>query len=164
MGQADVDHRAAELARRLVEARSTGIPVPRAPDLAPSLGHAVRTTSIALLTDDGTIPITAYKVSLSTGTWGALTADVVLGEPVSLPRRAAIDPLLEGELAFLVDTELSADCSVDEVLAGCRVAVAIEVADSRWEGWHPGDPASFVPPTGAGDRGGQRSQWLAHLG
>ena len=102
-----------------------------------------------MLTNGGAIPIAGYKVSLSTPTWGALTDDVVVTGAASLRREMLIDPLLEGELAFLVERELSPDSTLDDIVDGCRVAPAIEIADSRWEGWHPSVPGRFVVPSGA---------------
>jgi 2-keto-4-pentenoate hydratase len=72
---------------------------------------------------------------------------VVFQGPTSLPRRSVIDPLLEAELVFLVESALSPDSSIDDILDGCRVAAGIEIADSRWEGWLPRDPDRFVVPT-----------------
>ena len=102
-----------------------------------------------MLTNGGAIPIAGYKVSLSTPTWGALTDDVVVSGDASLPRETLIDPLLEGELAFVVERQLSPDSTLDDIVDGCRVAPAIEIADSRWEGWHPSVPGRFVVPSGA---------------
>jgi 2-keto-4-pentenoate hydratase len=144
-----IDRDGLELARRLTEARSTRVPVPRPTNLASTMARAVRRRCIEILTNEGSIPIAGYKVSLSTPTWGALTDKVVLTSGASLPRRALIDPLLEGELAFVVETELSPSSTLADIVDGCSVAPAIEIADSRWEGWHPSAPARFVVPSGA---------------
>lgn len=144
-----IDSEGFELAERLTEARSTRVPVPRPSNLSQSMASVVRQRCIEMLTNEGTIPIAGYKVSLSTPTWGALTDDVVLRGAASLPRRALIDPLLEGELAFVVESEVSPDSTLDDIVHACRVAPAIEIADSRWEGWHPSAPGRFVIPSGA---------------
>jgi 2-oxo-hept-3-ene-1,7-dioate hydratase len=113
------------------------------------MARAVKQASIELLTEHGTRPVAGYKVSLSTGSWGALTDDVVLQGPASLARSRAIDPLLEGELVFVADAELTSANSVDDIVRSCRVAPGIEIADSRWEGWLPSAPDRFVVPNGS---------------
>ena len=135
---------AAELARRLIEARASLVPAPRPADLPMSLAVAVRDRCIAALSE--TSPIAGYKVSLSTGAWGVLTTDMVRGNGAQISRTTLFDPLLECELVFLADHDLRPGSSSDDILDSCRVAPGLEIADSRWEGWRPSDGASFVPP------------------
>jgi 2-keto-4-pentenoate hydratase len=144
-----VDREAADLARRLVQARASRVPVPRPSRLSQATAAAAREKCIELLTDDGRIAIAGYKVSLSTGTWGALAADVVVRGVASLPRASLIDPLLECELAFVVEAELPAPSTRDDILDRCLVGPAIEIADSRWEAWRPSDPERFAVPSAA---------------
>jgi len=47
------------------------------------------------------------------------------------------DPMLEMEVVFLVDKEVSPNDSVEDVMKKCRVAPGIEVPDGRYEDWFP---------------------------
>ena len=141
--------KARELAEALLVAAASGEQIPRPVDLDLPTARAVRALCIEGLTTGRGARVGAYKVSLSTGTWGALPEDAVLFGETVLPRRSFNDPLLEGEIAFLARSDLAPGCSVDEVLARCLVAPAIEVADSRWEDWCPSDPKRFVVPNAA---------------
>jgi len=46
-------------------------------------------------------------------------------------------PMLEMEVVFLVDQEVSPNDSVEDVMKKCRVAPGIEVPDGRYEDWFP---------------------------
>jgi len=46
-------------------------------------------------------------------------------------------PMLEMEVVFLVDQEVSPNDSVENVMKKCRVAPGIEVPDGRYEDWFP---------------------------
>ncbi|PJH58650.1 hydratase, partial [Salmonella enterica subsp. enterica serovar Typhimurium] len=45
--------------------------------------------------------------------------------------------MLEMEVVFLVDQEVSPNDSVEDVMKKCRVAPGIEVPDGRYEDWFP---------------------------
>jgi 2-keto-4-pentenoate hydratase len=137
---------AAGLARELVDARSSLVPVARPDNLSLAAARAIKTETLRQLTADGTRAIVGYKVSLG-ATWGALTDDVAFTGPTELPRDDFFDPLLEGELVFLADAVLDSDSSIDDILDRCRVASGIEIADSRWKDWLPRDPSHFRIPS-----------------
>jgi 2-oxo-hept-3-ene-1,7-dioate hydratase len=143
-----MSRRQEEAARHLFDARRTRVPVPRVRGLSSSDGALIKHEHIRLLTDDQRRGIGGYKVSLATGAWGALTEDVVLSSPATLPRLSAIDPLLEGEVVFVVESALAATSTMEEIQRGCRLAAGVEIADSRWEGWHPSDRGRFVGLSG----------------
>ena len=135
------------LAADLIKARESLSPVAVPINLSPETARQVRQRCIDMLTTSRSIAIGAYKVSLSTATWGALPLDSVHIGNTKLDRGSFFDPLLEGELAFLVERELKTGCTVEDVLESCKVACAIEIADSRWQGWCPSTWDQFVHPT-----------------
>lgn len=135
---------AAELARRLTEARASGVAIPRPPELDLAMAFDVRSACIDLMSGEG--PLAAYKVSLSTSTWGALPRGRVVEGDARIARSALFDPLLEAEIAFRIDRPIGPDPSIDEILDACSVAPAVEVADSRWVGWCPSERERFVIP------------------
>jgi 2-keto-4-pentenoate hydratase len=144
----DVDQGgAADLARRLTEARSSGIAIPRPPALDLAMARDVRSACIDLLDREGLVAV--YKVSLSTSTWGALPSRRVVEGDARIARSTLFDPLLEAEIAFRIDRPIGAYPDVAEILDACSVAPAVEVADSRWVGWRPSERERFVIPDAA---------------
>jgi 2-keto-4-pentenoate hydratase len=70
--------------------------------------------------------------------FGALPPSRVLRDgAVTLDLGEFFCPVVEPELVFIADEDLSPAASLDEVLAKCRVAPGIEVPDSRYKGWYP---------------------------
>jgi len=147
MNAAGTDPR--ELADLLLLARRTGKAVPRPANLDLPKARTARHLCIEALTTERLIEVGAYKVSLSTGTWGALPSDAVVVGDATLARAAFNDPLLEGEIAFLAEADLEPGCTVKDVIERCLVAPAIEIADSRWEDWSPSHRHRFVIPSAA---------------
>ncbi|WP_347270416.1 2-keto-4-pentenoate hydratase [Rhizorhabdus histidinilytica] len=143
----DIEKHAAELARRLTEARASGVAIPRPPELDLAMARQVRHACIDMLDREG--PVAAYKVSLSTSTWGALPAGRVVEGDARIARETLFDPLLEAEVAFRIDRPIGADSDAAAILDACSVAPAIEVADSRWAGWRPSEAERFVIPDAA---------------
>lgn len=131
----------------LEEAQRLREPCPRPASLTMEIAPQVRAARIASLERSGQIG--AYKVSLSTSTWGALPAERVVPDGTTLRRDALFDPLLEAELVFRVERDLPPGCPIDALLESCSVAVAVEVADSRWQGWQPSKPDAFQIPDAA---------------
>lgn len=143
----DISPAAQAISDMLEEAQRLGEPCSRPSSLTMELAPQVRAARIASLERSG--PIGAYKVSLSTSTWGALPADRIVPSGTALRRDTLFDPLLEAELVFRVERDLPSGCPIDELLGNCSVAVAIEVADSRWQGWRPSKPDAFRIPDAA---------------
>lgn len=138
---------AMKLAHALVQARISRVPVPKPPGLDLALATVVRSATIAMLTGDS--PPAAYKVSLSTGTWGALPVGAIVPNGACISRSAFIDPLLEPEILFRVDSLIAPGADVEAILHACSVTPGIELADSRWEGWRPSVGQRFVAPDAA---------------
>lgn len=101
-------------------------------------------------------PVAGYKISLVTPehrtrfgtdspTYGRFVADELLEAPATITLNSLHCPLVEPELVFVVDADLSPGASEDEVRTKCRVAAGFEIPDSRLEGWYP------VPEQTVGD-------------
>jgi len=136
-----------DLARRLTEARSSLVPIARPPELDMAMARAVRAACIDMLEAEG--EVMAYKVSLSTSTWGAVPRARVIEGDARIARSALFDPLLEAEIAFRVERPIAPDADVAAILDACSVVPAIEIADSRWAGWCPSDRERLVIPDAA---------------
>lgn len=69
--------------------------------------------------------------------WASSYFPAVSGRVVEIPTDAFLQPRLEGELAFLIGKPLGGpDVTLQEVLAATHaLATAVEVIDSRIEGW-----------------------------
>jgi 2-keto-4-pentenoate hydratase len=65
------------------------------------------------------------------------SAQILRAGAVALDLDEFFRPVIEPELIFIADDDLSPAASLDEVLAKCRVAPGIEIPDSRYEGWDP---------------------------
>ncbi|MCJ1909582.1 2-keto-4-pentenoate hydratase [Planococcus ruber] len=87
-----------------------------------------------------------YKISLTsketqelfnseTPLYGALTSPAISGGTIELT--AMSSPLIELELIFIAQEDLSAEDSVEAILQKTLVAPGIEVPDSRFEDWFP---------------------------
>lgn len=142
------DFDADALARQLVAARTTRRAVPRPLSMSKAQATLVKHKVIELLSEQGKQAIAGYKVSKSYS-WGALATNRVLSGPARLPREAVFDPVVETEAVFLLEADISADATIEFILAHSRVAAGIEVADSRWCDWYPSDLQRFVKPNEA---------------
>ena len=101
-------------------------------------------------------PVAGYKVSLvapehraafgaAEPTFGRFSADQFLAGAPTLGLDWLHCPLVEPELVFRVERDLSLAADISEVRASCRVAAGLEIPDSRYEGWFP------VPDQTVGD-------------
>lgn len=132
------------LGRRLLDAYETGSPIdPFSTDHDLSIADAYRIQSafIADRVSRGASPI-GYKLGFTNETiqqqygvgqpaYGVLLNDTVASEPVvSVGNR--IDPRIEPEIAFLLDSPLSGRVTTYDILAATREVVpVVEVVDSR---------------------------------
>lgn len=136
------------LADALVAARCDLVPVPRVLELDKIAAAKVREATLRSLSGNGRRPILGYKVSVS-GSWGALFEDDIHPSPAKLPRAQFFEPLIETEAVFWIEAAITPDMDLPAVLARCSVGVGIELADSRFEDWLPGDAARLVMPRSA---------------
>ncbi|HXG42768.1 MAG TPA: fumarylacetoacetate hydrolase family protein [Dehalococcoidia bacterium] len=145
------DSLAQELARRLHEAERRRQPIPPITDSYPELGVAdayqVQRALIALKLRDGA-QVVGWKIGLTsrpmqemfgidTPDFGHLLDSMALRPGERLSCSLLIAPRVEPEVAFVLGRDLQGPgVGRDEVLAATeRVAVALEVIDSRIEGW-----------------------------
>jgi 2-oxo-hept-3-ene-1,7-dioate hydratase len=93
-------------------------------------------------------PVRGYKVSLTSKQtqdmfdsdsplYGAEVDHQWLSSPAQLPLSDMMEPLVEVELVFTAQEDLSATDSVDELLKKTTVAAALEVPDARFKNWFP---------------------------
>lgn len=127
------------LARRLLQARRTRTVVPSPGDaLAIDSANAVCERSIDERLAAGET-IVAYKISGSAGhhhpTYGALFSGEWLQSPAAVPLATGFAPIVEAELIFLLDHDLSTDPDEQELLEKCRVAAGFEISDSCYREW-----------------------------
>lgn len=73
-----------------------------------------------------------------------MTSDMVLEGPATLSLNGCLEPLLELEIQFIVDEDLSVGAGRAEIEASCSVAPGIEVPDSRFKGWFGKLPVSHI--------------------
>lgn len=96
-----------------------------------------------------------YKVSLTSATtqqmfdahaplYGAQVADHFLAAPTTVRRGQLMDPLVEVELVFKAQTNLSADDSLTDLWHKTTVAPGLELPDSRFADWFPDLPKNLV--------------------
>lgn len=106
--------------------------------------YKVQDEVLALKAQDGE-KLAGYKISLTSKEtqdlfdsdsplYGGMT-NVTVKNKVSL--KDYNSPLLEMEVAFLVDEPVLPTDSVEDVFKKCRVAPCIEVPDGRYEDWFP---------------------------
>lgn len=118
------------LATRLVTARQTLEPIEPPTYMTKAEASAVKHLTLELMTAGNPALIRGYKVSMSM-TWGALTDDMIIQGPATLPRDRLFDPLVETEAVFRLDKALDPTATLEELLAHSHVCAGIEVADSR---------------------------------
>jgi 2-keto-4-pentenoate hydratase len=137
------------LVDQLIQAHQQVAPLPLPADMSKAEATQVKQAFLRRLSCNGKRAPVAWKVSLSM-TWGALFEGDVLASGATLERAAFFDPLIETELVFRPRTAIDARMDLAEVVARCDVAAGIEIADCRWQGWHPGDKARFTRPSAEG--------------
>lgn len=140
--------RPATLAWRLASAAARRAPL--ASDDFPSLSeeeaYEVQRVRVRSLCSDDGVRVAGYKISMtspetqalagaSAPAYGTLTSDMILQPPATVAVSDCFEPLLELELQFVVDEELSVGAARAEIEARCSVAPGIEVPDSRFKGW-----------------------------
>lgn len=139
------------LARRLLTARETGVPVPRdgagVPDA--TTGHAVQAAGRALHVAAGD-RVAGRKIGLTTSAAqrrmgvtepvsGYLLASTIAAADTGFALGGLLAPRVEVEVAFVLARPLEgAAVTPDAVLAAtAHVAPALEIVDSRWAGGAP---------------------------
>lgn len=82
-----------------------------------------------------TSPETQALAEASGPAYGTFTSDMILEGPAELAMGQCLEPLLELELQFIIEEDLSAGAARAEIEAKCSIAPGIEVPDSRFRGW-----------------------------
>src|SRR5207248_531719 len=70
-------------------------------------------------------------------TCGRLAESQFLTSPATIALTEMFCPLVEPELTFLFDEDLTPNASFDEIIAKSRVAAGFEIPESRYAGWFP---------------------------
>jgi 2-keto-4-pentenoate hydratase len=145
------DAQARAHADRLLQARDTGVPIPPFTDENPELGvadgYAIQTHLVRSLLDRGE-RVAGYKLGLTSRPmqellgvdspdFGPVFASGVHRDGVQLPVDAFIAPRIEGEIAVVLERDLSGpDCTaIDARRATAGLVAALEIVDSRIIDW-----------------------------
>jgi 2-keto-4-pentenoate hydratase len=151
-----------DLARALVEARETLVPVPRVAGLEKPAAAVVKSHAWDLLSRRGADPVVGYKVSM-TRAWGAFRARDVVPSGSTLSRSTLFDPVIETEAVIHLTEDVSAGSTLADVMRQARVSAGIEIADSRWRGWPPrhSDPTQLgIPGPAESEADNALSSWM----
>jgi len=145
------DAQARESARLLYEARAARVPIQPFTDAHPELGmedgYAIQQHLVKRLLDDGEV-IVGYKLGLTSlpmqqllgvdsPDFGPVFASGVFRDGAELPVDRFIAPRMEGEIAVVLERELSGPhCTPADALAATRgLVAALEIVDSRIVDW-----------------------------
>lgn len=137
--------------QRLLEAASTGKPCPPLrhdlPDADVDDAYAIQQEVLARQSADGarvigrkiglTSPVVQQQMGVDQPDFGVLLAGTAFGDSETIPSAALIQPRIEAEVAFVLGHDLdSTQVSTADVIRATEfVVAAIEVVDSRIEGW-----------------------------
>jgi 2-keto-4-pentenoate hydratase len=145
------DARIDAMAAALLRAHRDRSPIPpltdQAPDLSPEQAYRIQQLQVqARLADEG--PIAGYKVGLTSRAmqellgidrpdYGVILTSMLASTGAALERSRFNAPRVEAEIAFVLDRPLRGPgVEAEDVMAATRgVMAAIEVIDSRIEGW-----------------------------
>jgi 2-keto-4-pentenoate hydratase len=140
---------AAEIASRILEAYETGIPIAPVRSEIPGLAaaYAVQRVTYNAWVKAGRKPA-GHKIGLTSKAvqeqlgvhepdYGTLFSDMILGNGAHIGPRAVLQPRVEPEIAFVLDSDLvGTSLTADEVIAATDYVVpAVEVCGSRVRGW-----------------------------
>lgn len=145
------DAQARAHADRLLHARDTGVPIPPFTDEMPSLGmedgYAIQTHLVQSLLGRGET-VAGYKLGLTSRPmqellgvdspdFGPVFSSGVYRDGTELPVDAFIAPRMEGEIAVVLDRDLSGPgCTAIEARrATAGLVAALEIVDSRIIDW-----------------------------
>jgi 2-keto-4-pentenoate hydratase len=139
------------LAEMLRNAEAQGRPCPplrlQAPDAGPAQAYAIQAVNTARALAAGRrlagrkIGLTARSVQLQLGVdqpdYGALFADMILGDAEPIAAGRVLQPKVEVEVALVLETDLAMESPTvtDVVRATAYALPAIEVVGSRIAGW-----------------------------
>jgi len=139
-------------ATRLDQARRTHTPCAPVRDLIGpddvAAAYAVQACNTAKALEEGRrlvgrkIGLTAKSVQRQLGVdqpdFGALFADMALGDGEEITWDRVLQPKVEGEVALVLDRDLTAEAATaaDVIRATAYAVAAIEVVDSRVAGWN----------------------------
>jgi len=138
-------------ARALYEARRTRVPIPPFTDADPGLdmadGYAIQRELVPLLLAEGD-RVVGYKVGLTSKAmqrvigvdspdFGPVLASTVYADADAVALDRFIQPKIEAEIVFVLDERLAGPgvSTTDARRAIAGAAAAMEIVDSRIEGW-----------------------------
>jgi 2-keto-4-pentenoate hydratase len=138
-----------ETSERLLEAYETGRPIAPIRDRISGVSeaYAVQQASVEVWLKRGRriagqkIGLTSKAVQAQLGfdepDFGVLFADMILEDGAEIPRGSVLQPRVEGELAFVLKSDLRGErLSVEDVInATDYISPAIEICGSRIAGW-----------------------------
>jgi 2-keto-4-pentenoate hydratase len=89
-----------------------------------------------------------YKVSMTSAetqaiastdepAYGTLLTSHLKNSGAVIPLSSLFSPLIEPEILFILDDDLSPRADAEEILANSRIAAGIEIPDARYKDWFP---------------------------
>jgi 2-keto-4-pentenoate hydratase len=147
MSRAETDPRA--LASRLMSARATREPIELLSeefDLDEATAYDIQDLVVATICAASGDTIVGYKIAMtspetmalagaSEPAFGALIASTVVTSPAAVSLSHLYQPLIEAELVFIIDEDLTRAATEEEIIRRSRVAPAIEVPSARYRDW-----------------------------
>lgn len=140
-----------EVVEKILRAYDTKEPIPFIRDeyeIDEETGYAIQDALIKKLCEKQNAQVAGYKISMTSPETQAiagvnepaygtlLTTNLVKsGETVSFSDLFA--PLIETEIMFILQDDLTPDASADEVLQKSKIAAGIEIPDARYIDWFP---------------------------
>lgn len=140
---------AAELARRLLEARRSGRPIELLSEdgqFSEEFAYSVQELVVEGICADGRDRPAGYKIAMtspetmalaraSQPAYGVLTRSMVLPSPAELGAADLYQGRIEAELVFRVESDLPPEAEAEEIVASSLVAAGLELPSARYRDW-----------------------------
>jgi 2-keto-4-pentenoate hydratase len=137
------------LATQLIEAtkRRSPLAIENYPQISEDVAYEVQRRVVRALCENASQRVAGFKISMTSRetqalarasgpAYGTLTSNMILREPAELALDQCFEGLLELELQFIVEDDLSGGATRSEIEEKCSIAPGIEVPDSRFRGWY----------------------------
>jgi 2-keto-4-pentenoate hydratase len=140
-----------EVVEKILHAYDTKEPIPFIHDqydIDEDLGYAIQDALIKKQCKRQNIQVAGYKISMTTPetqaiagvnepAYGTLLTTNLIKSGDTLSLSDLFSPLIETEIMFILQEDLSPDADVNEVLQKSKLAAGIEIPDARYINWFP---------------------------
>jgi 2-keto-4-pentenoate hydratase len=147
VSRAEIDPQA--LASRLMSARATREPIEllsQEYDLDQGIAYDIQDLLVSAICAASGDTLAGYKIAMtspetmalagaSEPAFGVLVASTVVTSPAAVSLSDLYQPLIEGELVFIIDEDLTHAATEEEIVRKSRLAPAIEVPSARYRDW-----------------------------